>query len=231
MASAGLQQDVHQHCEHESWTEGQETGIKEWHRDSNHSPGGESHLQQAWGASSPLVVEVTSSSLGFLSLHHCHAPLQNHPISLALLEMISQLEVKEGHCPSSHSLSQERQLALHTGKSLAVPGTASQELSTAPDSSFRWRKRNTPTTKPNNLREQACAFIIEHNKRAHFCSETMEGGPQSLVSKIKVLSVQCTGSYKGSFLHFSHQGPHRVYFSTILPDTHTTPGSSGDEEL
>lgn len=78
-------------------------------------------------------VEVTSSSLGSLSLHHCHAPLQNHPISLALLEMISQLEVKEGHCPSPHSLSQERQLALHTGKSLAVPGTASQELSKAPE--------------------------------------------------------------------------------------------------
>lgn len=42
IALVGLQQkDVHQHCGHESWMEEQETGIKEWHRDSNHSPGGE----------------------------------------------------------------------------------------------------------------------------------------------------------------------------------------------
>lgn len=55
MALVGLQQkDVHQHRGHQSWTEGQETGIKEWHRYSNHSPGGESHVQQAWGTSSPL---------------------------------------------------------------------------------------------------------------------------------------------------------------------------------
>lgn len=97
-------------------------------------------------------------------------------------------------------------LLLHTGKSLTVPGSASQELSKAPNSSFHWRKRNTPTTKLN-LREQACVFIIKHNKRAQYCTETMEGGPQSLVLKIKVLVGLCTGSYKSSLLHFSHQGP------------------------
>lgn len=127
--------------------------------------------------------------------------------------MISQPEVKEGHCPSSHSLSQQRQLALHSGKSHSAwhcqPGAFK-------DTKI-WRKRNMPTTKLYNLREQAYALIVKHKERTQYCTETMGGGPQSLVLKLKVLSGHCTGSYKSSFLHFSCQRTHRVYSFTTTP--------------
>lgn len=126
--------------------------------------------------------------------------------------------MKEGHCPSSHYLSQQRQLALHTGKSLTVPGSASQELSKAPNSPFHQRKRNTLTTKLNKLREQACAFYHKTQQKSSVLHRNHGRRLTELSAKDRA-SVRSL-RWKSSLLHFMPKATPSLFPHHPSPHTH-----------